>query len=393
LSSEDIAEGAILRGIMAYQEAHPYLRVEFCLVDVRTPHPGQKLREHLAVVRPNGVLASLFWHEPRHDFLCPGRPLVNVGDYHQTSFPTVMVDQAYIGEHAAEHLMKLELPNYAFISLTGRGYGVRMRWRGFRNRLARAGHTCLLFDSDYPKTAQQLDEEDIKEWVERLPKPIGIHAVYLSLALRVSWACRSLGVRIPEDVSLIGGQDFPMVAEAWTPTISSLSVNRAVVGYKAMHLLDRLLHDGKKPPTTPTLVRDIVVMPRQSSDVLATRDPAVARVRKIIVEQANHPMVIKELLEHTSFSFSRRTLERRFERQMGHSLHDEIVAARMAIAERLLRQTLLRPTEVARQTGYASYRVFATAFKKQHAGLTATSFRRQHMATVPAGLALHNPHK
>ena len=83
---------------------------------------------------------------------------------------------------------------------------------------------------------------------------------------------------------------------------------------------------------------------------------------------------MKELLAHTTLS--RRALERRFSRNLGRSLHDEIVQARMERAQRLLRETLLPVTQVAAQVGYANYAGFSVAFRKQ-TGRSALDYRRQ----------------
>jgi len=387
LSSHELMSGDALRGIVAYQAAHPYLRLEFGQVDVRAPNPGRTLRENIALVRPDGVLACIFWPGARRDY-GHGPPLVNIDDSLKSPFPSVIPDHARMGELAAEHLLAQNLPQYGFVSVTGRGYGSFLRWRGFRGRLARAGHTCYLFDDAFPDTARELNETDLRQWVAGLPKPIGIHAVYLNLAVRIFWACRAMGIRVPEDVAVIGGHDSPVVANALAPTISAINVHHAAIGHEAMRLLDRLVH-GKRAPAKPVLLPVFEIMPRQSSDVRGSRDPEVARIRRMIAERSHRPLVVKELLAHTTLS--RRALERRFKRQMGHSLHNEIVAAHMVIAERLLRQTLLRPMQVARQSGYASYRIFAAAFRK-HTGLTATAFRQRHAALPEAGcVAKHHP--
>jgi LacI family transcriptional regulator len=96
----------------------------------------------------------------------------------------------------------------------------------------------------------------------------------------------------------------------------------------------------------------------------------------LIREQAHRPLAVKELLAHTPFS--RGTLEQRFEKYLGHSLHDEIVQAHMERAQRLLRETLLPVTKVAAQSGYASYAVFSVAFRK-HTGMTALAYRQREV--------------
>jgi LacI family transcriptional regulator len=371
LSNDELMIGHSLGGIQAYARAHPHLRLELCLLDTLSPDPGLDLQRMIARIRPDGVLASIFWPTTARG-VNPRLALVNISDFVRTRLPTVFTDQQRMGVLAAEHLLAQDIPHYAFAAVAGRGYGAELRWRGFRDRLRQDGRTCRLFDDFRPRpVAKRLTDADLRDWVEQLPKPVGIHTVYLNLAVRILWACQELELQVPEEVAVIGGQDHPAVATGWIPTVSAIAIERSQVGFEAMRLLDGLLH-GDRPPTAPVLLPPGEVVARQSSDFRGTRDPEVARIRRSI---AAHPQVrVKELLAHATLS--RRTLERRFERQMQHSLHDEIVAARMAEARRLLRQTALPVTQVARQVGYASYAVFAAAFRRR-VGATTTTYRRQ----------------
>jgi len=381
LSSREISD-ELLRGIRIYQAEHPRLQLVLCVLEYASLHSRHLLRSSIARVRPDGVLAELFWPGARRD-IAPGLPVVCVNcDFARSSFPTVSLDQARIGVLAAEHMLAQDLPHYAFAAVTGYEYGAALRWRGFRDRLKRAGHTCHLIDDYIRKpVAQRLTDVGLRDWVAQLPTPIGIHAYFQTLAMRIIWACGEVGLRVPEDVAVIGGRDQPVMATDWTPTVSGVAINRSQVGFDGLRLLDGLLH-GTRPPKRPVLVPPTEVVARQSSDYRGMRDPEVARIRRAIAEGAYRPLVVKELLAHTRLS--RRALERRFERHMGHTLHDEIVAAHMQQAQRLLRTTLLSPAEVARQSGYGGYAAFAVAFRR-HTGLTATAWRRQAVTmTSPA---------
>jgi len=371
LSSDEVMLGHSLGGIQSYAREHDHLRIELCLLDTLSSDPEQDLRRMIARIRPDGLLASLFWPEAAREI---GRQLtlVNISDVVRPAFPTVFTDQHRMGILAAEHLLAQGLPHYAFVAVTGRGYGAELRWSGFHERLTQDGRTCHLFDHFRPTSAaQRLADADLRDWVEQLPKPVGIHAVYLNLAIRILWACQELELKVPEDVAVIGGQDHPIVATGWTPTVSAIALERAQVGFEAMRLLDNLLQGGRPPKKTVLLPPGEVVL-RQSSDFRGTRDPEVARIRRLIAAQPH--LLVKELIAPARLS--RRAIERRFLRLMGHSLHDELVAARMAVARRLLRQTALPAAQVARKAGYANYAVFAAAFRR-HAGMTSIAYRRQ----------------
>jgi len=233
ISTDEMMHGGLGDSIQAYAQSHPHLRIELCLLDSLSPNPGQDLRRMIAKVRPDGVLVSLFWPSAARG-IDRQLKLINISDYVRTRFPAVFIDQHRMGVLAAEHLLTQGLPHYAFAAVAGRGYGAELRWRGFRDRLQQDGHTCHLFDDFLPHAvAQHLRDSDLRAWVAQLPKPVGIHAVYLHLAVRILWTCLELNLKIPEEVAVIGGHDHPSVATAWTPTMSAITLDRTQVGFEA----------------------------------------------------------------------------------------------------------------------------------------------------------------
>lgn len=381
LTTHDFAQSGLLRGLQAYLLTQPHLHARFCLL--LNPDSGadvRLLRKTIARFRPDGVLAHVFWK--RADLRLDAHvPLVNLSDVQVPAYPTVMVDQRQAGRMVAEHLLEQGLVHLAFIALPGREYFARLRWRGFRERVVAAGHPCRRFVRvSRAVDDESVSDEDVCAWLAQLPKPVGIHAVTLDVALRVLWGCQELGLKVPEDVALVGGRDLAAIATAWDPPLSALSLDFARVGCESMRLLDRLMR-GEPAPAAPLLLPPSGIVARQSSDVRGMRDQEVARIRRLIREQAHQPLAVKEVLPHTALS--RSALERRFEKHLGHSLHDEIVQARMERAQRLLRETLLPVTQVAAQSGYANYAVFSVAFRR-HTGVRALDYRRRIAAVAEA---------
>ena len=374
LTTHDFAQSGLLRGLQAYLLTQPHLHAHFCLLLNPDPCADVRLlRKTFARLRPDGVLAHVFWKRSVLN-LDARVPLVNLSDVQVPAYPTVMVDQRHVGRIVAEHLLEQGLVNLAFVALPGREYFARLRWMGFQERVVAAGYPCRRF-ARVSRLAddESVSDEDVCAWLARLPKPVGIHAVTLDVALRVLWGCQELGLKVPEDVALVGGRDVASIATAWDPPLSAVSLDFARVGCESMRLLDRLMR-GASAPVAPLLLPPSGIVARQSSDVRGMRDQEVARIRRLIREQAHQPLSVKEVLPQTALS--RSAIERRFEKHLGHSLHDEIVLARMERAQRLLRETLLPVTQVAAQVGYANYAVFSVAFRRQM-GMSALDYRRQ----------------
>jgi len=64
-------------------------------------------------------------------------------------------------------------------------------------------------------------------------------------ARHVLEACRSLGLRVPHEVAVIGVDDDEFVCELSDPPLSSVAQAARRVGHEAARLLDRLMRPGQ----------------------------------------------------------------------------------------------------------------------------------------------------
>lgn len=378
LSVNDFLQSDTLRGLQRYLLTQSRLQPHLCLVDAGQPDCLSHVDRMVRHFRPHGILANVFW-KPGSRAAIERATVVNMNDLQATPYPTVMSDQVRGGRLVAEHLLGQGLPHYSFLMPVNRDYGSSLRWRVFRDRLREEGHSCHQFDDFFrERPLREISDDQLCAWVAQLPKPVGIHAVHLPLAVRVLWACQEQHLHVPGDVAVVGGQNVPALSTAWDPTVSAIEFDRGRVAYEAMRLLDRILQ-GARRPDTPLLVPPLGIVAQQSSDVLALRDASVARAQRFIRENVHRSITVKELLAPAALS--RRSLERRFHAMLGHSPHDEIAAQRLAHADSLLRETALPVAQVAKLSGYTSYPLFSQTFRKK-TGLTATAFRRNIHAAL-----------
>ena len=73
---------------------------------------------------------------------------------------------------------------------------------------------------------------------------------------------------------------------------------------------------------------------------------------------------------------SRRTLEMRFRRETGSTVHATLTAQRMEVAKRLLRKGGQPVAQVAEILGFSSVHYFTTAFKRE-VGETPGAYRAE----------------
>ena len=109
-------------------------------------------------------------------------------------------------------------------------------------------------------------------------------------------------------------------------------------------------------------------------DVLAIDDPKVAAAVRFVRDNAARNFDVSDVLR--AVPVSRRSLEIRFRKIVGRSLHEEIRRVHIQRAKSLLVSTNLTIPDVAESSGYNGPDRFRVAFVKE-TGMTPTAYRQQ----------------
>jgi LacI family transcriptional regulator len=105
---------------------------------------------------------------------------------------------------------------------------------------------------------------------------------------------------------------------------------------------------------------------------LAISDPDVRKAMHYIREHLQSQILqVSELAE--ALGLSRRTLERRFVKSLGHGPAHEIQKSRLKLAAKLLRETDMSISDIAARVGYSSSEYLMRVFKKDR-GYTPSEF-------------------
>jgi LacI family transcriptional regulator len=298
------------------------------------------------------------------------------GNADPATMPVVCIDDTSVGRMAAEHLMNCRVEQFGFYGRVNHTVS-NNRLNGFRKALGEHGLDCCqsLIEGSfaYGWTARPHWPKLI-EWLQDLPKPVGIFAMDDMAARDVAAACFSVGLPIPERVVLMGVNDDDLLCGTSWPTLSSISVDFTRVGEAAARLLDRLLA-GEKIPQSQRQVRlqPIGVVRRASTDTLAVEDPNLAEALRYIREHACDPCSVVDILEH--IPVGRRWLERQFVQKLGRTPHDEIIRVRMEMARRLLMQSDESLPQIAGRCGFTAVQNFSRAFRDS-LGVTPAAYRK-----------------
>jgi LacI family transcriptional regulator len=340
----------VVRGIAGYaRPARPWL---FRFIE---PGDARALRDFA----PHGGICCLTAPLAASAVRRSRLPLVNVG-IHELAPRLLQVgnDDHAIGAAAARHFLDRGFTRFAFAAL-GQQPSMARREEGFRATLAQAGHQH-----------RRHVGRDMDGWLRRLPRRSAIFAFNDVAAAQVAERCRALGLRLPEDLALLGADNTESLCLLAWPPLSSVAVAAERIGHEAARLLEDLIagrggHSRFLPP--------LGVVTRQSSDLVAVEDPHVAAALRFIAAHAMEPIRVADVVR--AVPVARRTLETRFRALLGRSLLGEIQRVHLEWAKHLLLSTTWPMPRIAGACGFGDAKRFTTVFG-QVEGTTPLKFRR-----------------
>jgi len=188
-------------------------------------------------------------------------------------------------------------------------------------------------------------------------------------ARELSQECTALGLRIPEDVAILG-VDNDVNCLLGHPQLSSVQTSVQRIGYEAAQLLDELISQrGKKREIR---VPPAQVVSRASTTEIVGSDKIVRAVLHYMRQHLTDSEGMERVCER--FGVSRRQLERRFATATGSTPAQAWADFRLEEAKRLLTQTTLSLEHTAKQCGYGDSKRLTASFKKA-TGMTPRKFR------------------
>jgi LacI family transcriptional regulator len=296
------------------------------------------------------------------------------------SLPWVETDDAAIARVATEHLIERGFRHLAFCG-DDRFNWSKWRREHFERLVLAAGYRPFSFCLRQGQFANaEAEVEAIGDWIGALPKPAGIMACYDFRGQQVLDACRRRGIRVPDDVAVIGVDNDELLCDLSDPPLSSVILNTQRTGYEAAALLDRMIL-GERVKPEAHLIEPLGVATRQSTDALAIEDPSVVAVVRYIREHACEGISVKQVLQ--AQPQSRRLLESRFKKLIGRTPHEEIVRVRLNHAKVLLTESTLSIERIAQLAGFMHVEYLSTVFR-QKVGMPPSQYRSLNQRRSPA---------
>lgn len=226
---------------------------------------------------------------------------------------------------------------------------------------------------ELPPERRREDPAAIVAWLQGLPKPCGVFTCTDGWARTVVRCAALAGLRIPEDVSLIGADNDVLECELITPPLSSVMIPWRELGKSAASLVRRLLA-GEALDNQRLVKAPLTVVARRSTDASSIEDEPVARAVAWIA--ANHQRRITVSMVARAVASGRQRLERAFRRVLGRTIQEEIRRTRVEAAKALLIRDRGGLAALAKQCGFTTASLMNAAFQRE-LGMSPGVYRRR----------------
>lgn len=341
----------------------------------------------------DGVIARVTHKALAQQILDRKVTAVNVSWYRHggDAIPQCTCDEVSCGEMAAGYFVDRGFRQFAYCASSIRPDYVDRLGETFVTMLRQRGYAChTFFPAADPDGFLPLSHElnRIIEWLQALPKPIGLLAFDCVQARQITDVCHVAKIDVPHEIAVLGGEHDYLSATISQPELSSIDQAPRRVGWAAAELLSRLMA-GEAPPASPLLLPASRVITRQSTDTVAVNDDLLAAAVRFIKERSHQRIQVTDVLR--AVPISRRALEKGFRKCLGRSPAEEIRRVRLDQAVQLLCDTSWPMPRIAAACGFDRPELMTRAFRRE-LHTTPSEFRRKHSrerldASVPPAAA------
>ena len=355
-----------MAGALRYADTHARL-------NIRGFAPADDLKAIAAEVEEWGAegIIGVLEHEDQATFLeALKTPIPMVNNALAKENPgvvTLVADfQAFV-EAAVGHFRQLGLRSQAMLILE-EGPQVREHLIGTFLRIinppstTRASFVCPVDREKLwkPHASVKPVPTNLAEWLRSLPKPVGILTPELGGGGYLIRCCQAIGLRVPEDVAVIGGDDTDL-SLAVEPTLTSVLPALETLGFEAVHLLMDLIA-GQRPPNSIVRLRCMDLHVRESTGLRRPEICDIAGALQCISENACRGITVEQVIKQTQL-VSKVTFHRRFQEAVGKSPAEAIRDRKLDEVRRLLTSTDLPLAMVSDLCGFSSAKVLARVFR------------------------------
>lgn len=298
--------------------------------------------------------------------------------------PMITSDSMQTGRMAADHLYSLYHKQYAWFSCND-FYTDKSRKRGFVDRLSELGFPC----SDFSGHRTPFDAKSVLHKLRQSPKPVGVMACDDHDASVLVDLCQQAGLRVPEDVAIVGAGDLESLCPFSAVPISSINLNWEKIGFQSAAVLDQLMHGRSVPPLTTVPPGSLI--PRQSTQHLALVNPHLKAATQLIDKKFMSLLTMDDIASQAGVS--RRQLYVLFRDEMRRSPRDYLMEVRQRHAQQLIAEDKLALHDIAHRCGFNTPRCLHRTFIRHFGQSPSQWAKAQRIHEEDSGLHGNHPGK
>lgn len=183
--------------------------------------------------------------------ICPERPVVFLGEYSQSGFDQVIIENFAAARDAVGHLIEQGRTRIAAIGAQEPSRSSSaLRLAGYEQALSNAG---LAVDHELIVHVGALRRRDgaaaMQSLLQLEQRPDAVFCFSDTVALGVMRELHTNGIRIPQDIAIVGFDDIEDGRYS-TPSLSSISPDKRFIAAKALDLLRARLDGTNLPPAS-----------------------------------------------------------------------------------------------------------------------------------------------
>jgi LacI family transcriptional regulator len=224
----------------------------------RVPELMRTFEEH----RVEGLIYVADYHrEVSLPPLSAGTRLVLANCYDRSGTASVLPNDYQGQKLLVRGLIERNHSRIAYLSLARSLDATRLRTQGYLDALAEAGidhDPELVIPADIETPDAAAEEQLLWDAIDRalsLPEPpTAICFGNDRMAMRAYGILRSRGLKLPDDISVAGYDNYTLITESLFPTLTSVELPYNAIGIRATQLLLTMINEGSPAPAKPVLV-------------------------------------------------------------------------------------------------------------------------------------------
>lgn len=291
-----------------------------------------------------------------------------------TTLPNITSEYRLTGQMVADFFLQKGFRNFAFYGYKDVVWSAE-RCEGFRERVTAQGFGEGFREYQHPQLENLwfYEPTPLVNWLKSLPHPTALMACDDNQGNRITEICRVSGIRIPEEIAVMGVDNDEMTCNLSEPPLSSIKLNIEKGGYEAAQLIEQLILD-REASYTDVVIAPIGIVDRLSTNIYATDDPCILVALQYIHQHLQTKISVADIVRIVPLS--RRLLEMRFKQVTGQPVYGYIFNLRMERFAQLLLATNDPIAEVAMNVGLVDYKNLARQFKSQR-GCSPMEYRKR----------------